>query len=449
MTGVPLDIIDRIVVERNGQVVYTEDNVVPGAEMMALDVSVPYFDAFNYAVYAITNGRRGASAVYKNVYVGPTCDWRILMQSNSVQGWKGGYVSLYCASGKEIGTMTLSNSTTQSLEFAVPVGNVSFGWTASHGYVSNISIVVKDAEDNTVYTYSGNSYAMPHGLFLETNNGCGYEKPETPYNVVTELGDDDVLLHWEINGNDPEYGFNIYRDERIYVMVNDPSARSFIDGDFSTGHCYVVTAIGFGGESEQSNEYCASTGDCMGASNMDYELVGDNYRIKLLWDRPENDEGLSGYYLFRKKGEEDAYTRIKLIGASSTSFIDNTAHDEGDYYYRLYAYYRAIDCTSAPATAKDEPGQFYLKVHYSPLSVNELKTVDVNLFPNPADHSLRVEAEGMTGMSIYNMLGQLVFDTVFEGNVMDVNVSEWEEGIYLLKIHTTEGVLSHRVSIVH
>lgn len=449
MSGATLTTIDQIVVERNGQVVYTEDNVTPGAEMTALDETVPYFDAFTYAVYAITDGRRGASVMAENVYVGPSCDWRIIMQSNSIQGWKGGAVTLYTASGKAINSMTVTNSEAQSLDISVPAGRVKFGWTAGHGYVSNLALVIKDAEGNTVYTYSGNSYGMTAGIFLEMNNSCGYEKTEPPYNLRTESGDNSVLLSWEINGDNPEYGFNIYRDEQIYVMVNDPDARSFVDEDFSTGHCYVVTAIGLGGESENSNEYCASTGDCMSASNMDFEYVGDNYRIKLMWDRPEVSEGLSGYYLYRKDGEEGTYERIKLLGASATSFTDNTTHQEGNYYYRLYAYYRVIDCTSSPATAKDDPTQFYLKVYYSPTDVAETETVALNVFPNPADNNLKIEAEGLNQVTVYNMLGQQVFESHCEGNILNVNVSGWSEGVYLMKVQTAKGLVLHRVSIVH
>ena len=449
LTGETLATIDRIVVERDGQVVYSEDNVMPGAEMTALDETVPYFDAFDYNVYAVTAGRRGASVVAENVYVGPTCNWEIVMQSNSSQGWKGGYVSLYCATGKEIGTMTLTNSTPQSLEFAVPVGRVSFGWTAPHSYVSNISIVVKDAENNPVYTYSGNSHGMTHGIFYEANNGCGNEMPEAPYNLRTEVGDDSVILRWETHGDNPEYGFNIYKDEHLYVMLNDPSTRSFVDEDFSTGHCYAVSAVGLGGESEESNEFCASTGNCMAASNMDFVCVGDNYKIKLLWDRPEVSEGLSGYYLYRKQGEDGTYTKIKLVGASATSITDNTTNEEGFYYYRLYAYYRDIDCTSAPATAKYNPDQFYLKVYYSPTAVAETEVAPINVFPNPADHSMRVEAEGMERVMVYNMMGQSVYDVLCDGNMLNINVSGWAEGMYMMKVQTSEGLLSRRVSVIH
>ena len=75
--------------------------------------------------------------------------------------------------------------------------------------------------------------------------------------------------------------------------------------------------------------------------------------------------------------------------------------------------------------------------------------VSVNVFPNPADQNLTVEAEDMTYVAIYNMLGQQVFASECNGNELNVNVSGWSEGIYMMKVQTSEGVVSHRVSIVH
>jgi hypothetical protein len=71
------------------------------------------------------------------------------------------------------------------------------------------------------------------------------------------------------------------------------------------------------------------------------------------------------------------------------------------------------------------------------------------LFPNPADQSINIEAEGMTHLSVYNMLGQLVYDTETEGNMMKLNVSEWNNGVYLIRIQSAQGKSSHRVSVVH
>lgn len=447
MTNAALDAIDQIVVERNGQVVYTEDNVTPGATMSIVDETVPYYDVFDYAVYAITEGRYGASAKVEKVLVSPTCDWKIIMQSSAFQGWNGGYVSLYSTTGKEIQRFTISNSVPSTVTFPMPVGMGGFGWTAPAYNVSNMSIVIKDSESNTVFTYQGSSSNMNEGFFLEVNNGCGHELVnQAPYQLRAEKEDENAVLTWNFDGAEPEYGFNIYRDEQLYGFSTE---MRFVDENMTAGHCYTVTALGLGGETDHSNETCASAGDCMGATNFWFEYTGNSYKIKLLWDKPEPSTGLSGYYLYRKQGEDGTYERIKLIGSSATSYTDNTANQEGDYYYRLYAYYSATDCTSAPASVKYDPNLFYLKVYYSPTEVTENEAQKVNLFPNPADQTINIEAEGMTHISVYDMLGQFVYDAEIEGDMTKLNVSEWNNGIYLIRIQSAQGQLSRRVSIVH
>ena len=270
----------------------------------------------------------------------------------------------------------------------------------------------------------------------------------TPYGLSAEMEEDDAILVWESDSN-PLYGFIIYRDERLYTMVPDGTSRTFTDQGIDIGHCYTVSALDVNGESPNSNEICISADDCMAASNLDYEYVGQYNRVKLLWDRPEISDGLSGYYLYRRQGDEGEYVRVKLLGSSATSYTDNTATVEGVYYYRLYAYYRDIDCTSAPATAKDNPNQFYLRVYYSLDGITEQGNITVNVFPNPAGQSLEVEAEGMTQVAVYNMLGQQVYKSLCDSNKLNVNVSSWSKGIYLMKVQTLEGVISRRVSVVH
>ena len=447
LTNVALTAIDQIVVARDGKVVYTEDNVTPGAEMSFVDEGVPYYDVFDYTVYAILGGQRGASAKVEKVLVSPSCEWKIIMQSTAFQGWNGGYVSIYSASGKEIQRFTLTNSVPATYNFPVPVGNVSFSWTAPSTNVNNMSVIIKDSEGNTAFTYQGNSSGMDEGVILAVNNGCGNTLVSTaPYHLMAEVEEGNVVLTWENDGVVPDYGFMVYRDERLYGFSTE---LQFVDANITEGHCYTVTALNYGGESDQSNETCASAGDCLGATNFDYEYVGNNYKIKLLWDKPDPAEGLSGYLLFRKRGEDGTYERIKLLSASATNFTDNTANQQGDYYYRLYAYYSATDCTSAPASIKGNPNQFYLKVYYSPTEVEETKSLEMSLFPNPVDHNLKIEAEGMTQVTVYNQIGQQVFSAVCDSNSLNVNVSDWIEGVYLVKVMTGNGWVSHRVAVVH
>ena len=447
MTDDVLESIDQIVVERNGKVVYVEDNVTPGEEMSFTDESITFFDSYQYAVYAVVNGQRGASAFSEKVLVGPSCEWKIIMQTTFFQGWNGAYVSLYNAAGTEVCRQTVTSSIPVSYDIAVPVGNISFGWTAPVNPVNNISFVIKDAVGNTVYTYSGHSNGMEEGIFLRINNNCGNEEPsDAPFGLVATMEDGNAVLTWDDGSYVPEYGYNIYRDGHLYGFSTD---THFVDEDITEGHCYTVTALGEGGESDQSNETCASAGECMAAHDFFFEYTGNTYKIKLLWEKPEIHEGLSGYYLYRKQGEDGTYERIKLIGANATSFTDNTANVEGDYYYRLYAYYSATECTSSPASVKYNPNLFYLHVYYSPTDVEEQKAKGLSLYPNPADQTLRVEAEGMTRVTVCNMLGQVVSQQECDGNILIVNTSSLSEGLYTVTVQTVNATQTRRLSVSH
>ena len=441
-----LTVIDQIVVERNGQVVYVEDSVSAGAEMSFVDENVPFFDVYKYAVYAVIDGQRGKSVVDDGVYIGPTCDWKIIMQSTAFQGYYGGYVSLYSATGREIARYTMANSAPVSVDIQVPLGRTSFGWTAPDNTINNITLTIKDSEGNTIYTYSGNSNGIDPGIIWADNNNCGNTAlVDAPYDLTSQQDENQCVLTWQYDGQ-PDFGFNIYRDEQLYGFSD---TTQFVDNHLDKGYCYTVVALAAGGESDHSNETCASAGDCLNATNFTFEYTGNNYRIKLLWDKPQPADGLSGYYLFRKDGENGTYERIKLIGANATFYTDNTANVEGDYYYRLYAYYGDTDCTSAPASVMYNPNLFYLHVYYSPTGVEESDAAMVDVFPNPANQSLTVDAERMSHVKVSNLLSQVVFDCDVDGNLLVINTSGWSVGVYAVMVQTEQGMVVRRISISH
>ena len=244
------------------------------------------------------------------------------------------------------------------------------------------------------------------------------------------------------------YGYTVYRDGLLYRLI--PEGNSFVDENAPVGgHCYYVGYLYDGGENGQySNESCATAGACYAPTNIDFEYTGNNYKIKLKWDKPEPADGLSGYYLYRKFGEDGTYERIKLIGSSATSYTDNTANQEGHYYYKLYAYYGGLDCTSAPAYWIGDHNQFFLHAYYSTDGVNELEANNVNLFPNPTTSSFTVEAEGLTNVTVYNLVGQKVYEMNCQAESVDINLGDVETGIYMVRINTTNGETTKRVTVI-
>jgi len=443
--------IDQIVVRRNGEVIFTQENVTPGAAMTITDDRVPRFDAFKYEVYAICDGAHGKIVSLDNVAFGPTCGWTINVTQASFTGFRGGKIHIYNAAGTDFMQVTTTNSSVQSFPIDMPVGSVAFGWSAPTQTGSfNMAFSIKDSQNNTVFTYSGSSDAFPEGIFCEANNGCGYQLGQgVPANLVAIVDEDNpnnINVSWD--PIDPDgYGYTVYRDGLLYRLI--PEGTSFVDENAPIGgHCYVVGYLYYGGENGQySNESCASAGACYAPTNFDFEYTGNSYKIKLKWERPNPSNGLSGYYLFRKFGEDGEYTRIKLLSASATTYTDNTANQEGDYYYKLYAYYGDLDCTSAPAYWIYDHNQFYLHAPYSYDAINEVETGSVSVFPNPTNSSFTVEGIGLNHVSVFNLMGQMVFEMDCQGESVDIDLNV-EAGVYMVRVSTESGDVTKRITII-
>lgn len=447
LNGTNLEAIEQVVVMRDNEIVATLTDVVPGATLEIEDANVPRYDVYHYAVYVVANGRIGKHANAMKVLVGPTCQWKIIMSTNSFQGWLGGCIHVYNMAGQDLGSYTMTSSTTISFEPDMPLGRLSFGWTAPEQTVNAMAFVLKDADGNTVYSFSGSSDDLPEGIFFETNNTCGGDLScGTPDNLVTTVQDDDaILLTWDAVEN-PGYGYNVYRDGLLYRLIQE--GTTFLDENVAMGgHCYRVAVLCEGGENgETSNESCATAGPCYPPRNLDFEYT-NNYKAKLMWEAPQPNDGLSGYYLFRKDGDSE-YRRIKLLNASAVSFTDNGLNQEGDYYYRLYAYYGNLDCTSAPANRRYYPNVFELHVYYSPTSVEENET-QVMVYPNPTNGFVTVECEAESMISVFNSLGQCVLQKKSTDSQTMLNLQDSAPGVYLIRIETASETLNKRIAITH
>ncbi len=67
------------------------------------------------------------------------------------------------------------------------------------------------------------------------------------------------------------------------------------------------------------------------------------------------------------------------------------------------------------------------------------------LFPNPATHTVTLQADGngatMKEAAVYDATGRVVFRSNAEVNKMEINVSDWESGIYFARIISGDSVV--------
>lgn len=436
--------IDQIVITRDGMVIHTIDNATPGASMSYVDSNVPCYSTFEYKVFGMKDGVRGSSANAFESF-GPTCEWRIVATAGAMQGWKGGYITAYDGAGRPITTVTMTSNNPANIPVNLTLGRVSFGWTTGSGVVT-LSFKIKDAAGNVVYDFPENtSDNIPEGFFYTGNNGCGNTAPtDVPGELFASQDGDNVILTW----NAPvktDYGVNIYRDGFLCGLSQ---SNEFVDrAPGLGGHCYQICYLTDGGESQLSNEACATAGEgCDSGSNLWIEAQASGKPI-VTWNGPEHNEGLSGFFVYRKIGDED-YRRVKVLNANKFEYKETVMPEENTwYYYKVIPYYQSIDCYSAPIKAR-YGNEYYVKMYYSLTDVNETVMADVNVYPNPTKESFTVEGENLQQVMVYNAIGQKVYEQTCEGNSVVVNLGSVETGLYMLKVVSRNGETVRKISVI-
>lgn len=449
INGATLSAIDKIVVERNGDIIHEVNNPAPGEQMTFVDNKVPCFSFYNYSVYAVVNGAHGTITKVENVGFGPTCKWQLVLQSSDFHGMRGANVTIFDEAGARVTSKTTTNSTAETFDINMPLGKVKFVWSSVDANQPDytLTLIVKDYNQNTLFKYTGKTVDMVKGVFLDTINNCGYEIPEAgPHHLRSRIDGDKVVLSWYGIGGDI-HGYNVFRDD---VLIGFTKNTHYIDDDVPFGgHCYTVSALYQGGNSKHSNEACAVlTEGCAPAQNLRYEL-SQVFKPIIKWDKPANGNA-SGYYVMRKTGKDGNWMRIKVLGANKTSFTDNSVNTfDTWYYYKVIAYYSDTDCMSAPATLQDDENEFMISFYYSETGVEDNAVSKVGIYPNPANEKITIDAENMTNVTVTNLMGQKVYETSVNNDKYILNVTDYPTGIYMIKVVTEEHEVTKRVSIVH
>ena len=80
-------------------------------------------------------------------------------------------------------------------------------------------------------------------------------------------------------------------------------------------------------------------------------------------------------------------------------------------------------------------------------SVPELDETMVTVYPNPTNGTLEIKAENIKAISIYNMLGEKLFEASTSGNRFQYDFSPHNDGVYLVRIRTEKGTVTKRVVV--
>lgn len=348
-SGVELTSIDKVVILRDGDEVYSESNVTPGSVVVFED-EVSEYDCYYYTSYIVSNGVIGRWNSEPLLY-GPSCEWKLIATTTSFQGWNGAYLNLLTSEGTIYKQITATSSTPINEFIPVPEGNMSIQWTAPISPINSLTIKIKNSSNETVYEYSGSSAGLTAGTIYSGENSC--ENCQAPENLKAE-----EVLHNGTNG----------------VMVS--------------------------------------------------------------WDKV----GTPQSYKVYRSADNENYTEVGTVESSASQYFD--AAEAGEYYYQVTAYNSY--CESLPATTADGEHDYVL-IDVTSIEENAIGAI---VFPNPTSGNLNINAEGMTNISVYNMVGQKVVDLAVDTNQYVLDMTSMEVGVYMLKVVSRNGEMTQRIVLM-
>ena len=79
--------------------------------------------------------------------------------------------------------------------------------------------------------------------------------------------------------------------------------------------------------------------------------------------------------------------------------------------------------------------------------VSETDAVNTAVYPNPTYGKVRIEAESIQSISIFNMLGERVFEGSANGDVFEYDFSHQKAGMYFIKVETIKGIETMKVTV--
>lgn len=184
------------------------------------------------------------------------------------------------------------------------------------------------------------------------------------------------------------------------------------------------------------NNDCAG---CQPPTNLagEYQWTNEGFGTLLSWDYEGEPQS---FKVYRSEDGVD-YQMVATVDKTLREYLDIV--DAGDYYYQVTAF-RSY-CESTPAWVDDETDYIHVEV----TSVSENDEAGLNVYPNPANTLMSVEAEGLQQVTICNVMGQVVKMQRCNEDGVVINTADLASGVYTISVKTNQGTMTKRFSVIH
>jgi hypothetical protein len=352
-----------------------------------------------------------------------SCMIKIEMTDTYGDGWNGSRISIR-KDNVEIKSVTLPSGSSGTEECMLPAGTLTFYWVSGSTWDYECRFKIYNHANELIFNQSTTPTA---GLFFTYDNQCASEAggcQEITDLEITREGNT-VDLVWD--GTAESYIVlrdGIVLDEVIETYYTDNYALNY-------EHTYCVIA---------RHSDCDAFPICDNVSpvpvlcNPPVSLQADTLgnSVILTWFEPEKDGILLGYIIYRNE------TPLNEEPYEGTEYTDENLEDD-TYIYKVSAVYAHCD----ESDLSDE-----VSVTINTVGISEFQTSLFHIFPNPAKNELNITGTVTPSyVSIYNLMGQTMYETNQGSINMKISVTHLSAGIYFIRIDSKEGSVTKKVVI--
>ncbi|MCB0807322.1 MAG: T9SS type A sorting domain-containing protein, partial [Bacteroidales bacterium] len=249
-----------------------------------------------------------------------------------------------------------------------------------------------------------------------------------PVNMEMDWECTDVMITWEMpTGGDPD-SWNIYRDGAVIGTATPPNME-YMDEmvDPETDYEYHITAVYDGDESSGTAPETMNVPmpEDMEPTDAAAEHTG-GLNVQITWMAPEACVAPDEYEVFRDGSS---------VGTTTDLEFNDVVPTGGVYQYHVVAKYYFGD--------SDNSNFAFVLV-----GIEENLADMFEIYPNPASSFVNVKADfTIESYELLNNAGQVIMAERADATSFRVNVAQYENGIYYIKLYTEQGVTLRKIAI--
>ena len=169
---------------------------------------------------------------------------------------------------------------------------------------------------------------------------------------------------------------------------------------------------------------------------------GNNTKVNVTWNA-STESGVLGYYIYRSGNELSNNVPLNSTPITDTKFTDNSPY-QGNNYYLVKTVKLTTSASGSYFNLSHGAPAYIGGITGGPASVNPIANQTINVYPNPAHHSVTLQLGAYSNsemVTIFNSQGQLVKSTVTTFNrdfiSEPIMINDLANGLYFIKAANT------------